>query len=120
MLMSPLGQFHGQGEQRQLARKAIAVDVLLRVPGQLAQTARSLDLSMNGMSLMSMQLLNLGQMVEVQFDLLLGSERVSFALAGRVVHSVKFRNRGVKTGLQFVRGHGGAEAKLSKLLAIAG
>ena len=100
-------------EPRSFPRKILRCPALVVLPGASPKRARTLDISLGGLSLMIGEQLRPGQECTVGFEAPLNGKTVRVMGSAKVVYSILSGNDGFRVGLQFVK----LDAANSKLVA---
>ncbi len=92
-----------KSETRSFPRKIMRCHAAVVIPGAAPLRARTLDVSLGGLSLIMAEQLPIGQECTVGFEAPLNGNMVRIAANAKVIYSILSGADGFRIGLQFVR-----------------
>jgi hypothetical protein len=102
-------------ELRQSARKIVKVKAVVAMEGQGPMMGRTVDVGANGVSIGIQSPLQVGQVAQVGFDLLVEGKLAPISARARVIHCI-FSGGEFKAGFQFLNLELSAMTQLSRFL----
>lgn len=102
-----------KADTRSYPRKVLRCLALVALPGATPLRGKTLDVSLDGVSIMLADQLTVGQVCSVGFEAPLNGRMVRITSPARAVYSILHGTDGFRTGFQFER----MDAANSKLLA---
>jgi c-di-GMP-binding flagellar brake protein YcgR len=102
-----------KSEIRNFPRKIFRCQAKLALSGTAPVQARTVDISLGGLSLVVPGQLHIGQTCDVEFEAPLNGKTVRVIASGKVVYCIHGETDGFRIGLQFMQ----LDAAISKTLA---
>ncbi|MGB9110414.1 MAG: PilZ domain-containing protein [Telluria sp.] len=102
-------------DQRQSARKIVKVKAVVAAEGQAPMLGRTADVAANGVSIGIQNPLQVGQVAQVAFDLLVEGRLTPISARARVAYCI-FSGGEFKAGFQFLNLELSAMTQLSRFL----